>query len=79
MECAAREITGGRYVRLLSFVVQAILLLAVEPLLAQVRLSDDRPSLDVAALEAAGLKVYRSRHLVLVSDAPTGHDDCRKS
>ena len=71
MECAAREITGGRYVRLLSFVVQAILLLAVEPLLAQVRLSDDRPSLDVGALEAAGLKVYRSRHLVLVSDAPT--------
>ncbi len=70
MECGVRAKTGGRSVWLLRFAVSAILLLSVEPLLAQVRLPDDRPALDVAALEAAGLKVYRSRHLVLVSDAP---------
>ncbi|MFM7055914.1 MAG: hypothetical protein ACKO2P_03220 [Planctomycetota bacterium] len=34
------------------------------------RLADDRPQLDPAALESAGLRLFRSRHLVLVTDAP---------
>jgi len=54
----------------LSGLAAAVLLLAGAPLRAQVRLPDDRPALNVAELEAAGLKVYRSRHLVLISDAP---------
>ncbi|MEY3457481.1 MAG: hypothetical protein RL215_638 [Planctomycetota bacterium] len=33
------------------------------------RLADDRPSLDLGGLESAGLRVLRSRHLVLVTDA----------
>jgi hypothetical protein len=70
MKSDARKVNAGLRGGLLCFAVSAILLLSGGPLLAQVRLPDDRPALDVAALEAAGLRVYRSRHLVLVSDAP---------
>jgi hypothetical protein len=34
------------------------------------RLPDDRPPLDTAALNAAGLTLLKSRHLLLVTDAP---------
>ncbi|MEY3176631.1 MAG: hypothetical protein RLZZ436_4545 [Planctomycetota bacterium] len=34
------------------------------------RLPDDRPPLDPAALEAAGLRIFQSRRLLLVTDAP---------
>jgi hypothetical protein len=34
------------------------------------RLPDDRPPLDPAALDAAGLRLLQSRHLLLVTDAP---------
>ncbi|HAP08204.1 MAG TPA: hypothetical protein DCR20_10280 [Planctomycetaceae bacterium] len=39
------------------------------------RLPDDRPPLDLQRLQASGLTVYRSRHLILVSDAPA--EQCR--
>ena len=34
------------------------------------RLPDDRPTLDQARLESFGLRVLKSRHLILVTDAP---------
>ncbi|MFM7038953.1 MAG: hypothetical protein ACKO2L_14665 [Planctomycetaceae bacterium] len=34
------------------------------------RLPDDRPPIDPTALDAAGLRLLRSRHLLLVTDAP---------
>lgn len=73
---AARDSGGRVCVGLLRVVVGLLLLVSAAPLRGQVRLPDDRPALDAAALEAAGLKVYRSRHLVLVSDAPA--DQCQE-
>ncbi len=37
--------------------------------LGNFRLPDDRPALNPAALEAAGLRIHQSRHLLLVTDA----------
>lgn len=34
------------------------------------RLADDRPALNESQLAAEGIKVYRSRHLVLLTDCP---------